>query len=166
MGMGRWGLLLVAAGGLLGFRGYHETRVRWGSSVEPEDVTLEEMIRRGGEGNTHFRVCDFALVDGYCYKEENGHWSMVYIPAFPRPAGSPPFLLTPPPGPVPVIVMTGQAHSAGDVVDLATQPTLTGMVLNRVQSLGSEQRELLAPRYPETDFDKCLIFNHGRSTIH
>jgi hypothetical protein len=166
MGMGRWGLFLVAAGGLIGFLGYHETRIRWGSSIEPEDVTLEELIRRGGEGNTHFRVRDFALVDDFVIEEKNGRWSMVYIPAFPRAAGQLPMLADAPPGPVPVIVMSGQVHSEGDVVDLGNQPTLAGMVINRVKSLSSQQRNLLAPRYPDTDFDKCLIFNHGRATIH
>jgi hypothetical protein len=62
--------------------------------------------------------------------------------------------------------MSGQVHSPGEFIDLSNQPSLTGMVLNRVKSLSSKQRELLVPMYPDTDFDQCLIFNHGRATIH
>jgi len=163
MGMGRWGLFLLAAGGLIGALGYYETRVRWGSSVEPEDVTLEEMIQRGGEGNTHFRIRDFGLdVVGAVYEDKNGRWSMVYVPAFPRAPGRP--LETA--DQVPVIIMTGQVHSMGELIDLSNQPSLTGMVLNRVKSLNTEQRGLLSENYPNSDFEKSLIFNHSRVTIH
>src|SRR5262245_12626692 len=163
MGMGRWGLFLLVAGGVIGFLGYSETRVRWGSSIEPEDVTLEEMIQRRGEGNTHFRIRDFGLdALGTVYQTKNGRWSMAYIPAFPKAAGRD--LETA--DQVPVIVMTGKVHSMEELFEFAKQTSLTGMVLNRVKSLSSEQRSLLAESYPNCDFEKTLIFNHGRATIH
>jgi hypothetical protein len=38
-----------------------------------------------------------------------------------------------------------------------------GLMLNRVESLGSQERNLLQESYPNTDFSRCLIIQEDRT---
>jgi hypothetical protein len=42
------------------------------------------------------------------------------------------------------------------------QSTITGLVTNKIESLGHKQRKILEESYPGTDFIKCWIVDHDR----
>src|SRR5262245_14619285 len=163
--MGRTGLFLLIAGGVLGFLGYQETTLAAGMTPEPEEMTLAQLIERGIEGNPYIRVRDFSLGDNFVLEEKSGRWNMVYVPAAPRSPQVPPGIMVPLKSPIQVIVMSGKVRNDEELQNLAKEPALTGMVINRIKSLNKQQKELLVQSYPGTDFDSCLIFNHGRAVI-
>ena len=39
---------------------------------------------------------------------------------------------------------------------------MQGLVVNRIEELGSEEKDLLRQDYPGLDFNKCLILEEGR----
>jgi hypothetical protein len=163
--MGRLGLFALIAGGFLCFFGYKESTLGSGMTKDPEEMTLAQLIQRGPEGNPHVKIRDFSLGSNFVYEEKSGKWNMVYIPASPRPAQVPPGVPVDPTGPVQAIIMTGKVNNETELVTLALEPGLTGLVVNRIKSLNKEQKKLLSEKYPTTDFDKCIIFNHGRTVI-
>ena len=57
------------------------------------------------------------------------------------------------------------ARNSGDVERLAAEDTLTGMVINEIDGLGSEERKLLESSYPGVDFKQVLIFEPGRKPM-
>lgn len=159
--MARLGLFAIVIGGVLGFAGYAEWRVSKGASVEPEEVSLEQLIRRGPEGNAHVRVRDFNVGDNIVYEEQSGSWTKVYVPAFPLEPGEV-IPEAPPTGPVSALFKSTKAKNEDELLREFAAIPVQGLVTNRIESLGSEETKLLTESYPGTDFDKCLIVQIGR----
>jgi len=66
-GYGFWRLRLGIAGlvlgGMLLFAGFREWQLGAAASAQPEDLTLEQLIARGPDGNPNVRLHDFQLGD-------------------------------------------------------------------------------------------------------
>jgi hypothetical protein len=161
--MGRIGLLLAVVGGVLGFIGYQEYQVSVGASEEPEEIALADLVARGPDGNPHVKIKDFVCGLNLVYEEKGGKWQSVYIPTFPAEGGIVPKLQLPPSGPVPLIIKSSKAKNQDQADELTRESSIQGMVVNKIQSLGSKEKQLLIEHYPGTDFDKCLILQHDRT---
>jgi hypothetical protein len=159
----RISLLLVASGCLMGYYGIQEFRLTRKATKTPEDLTLQQLIARGPEGNAHVRIRDFVLGENFVYLKDsrNDVWQVVWAPAGPRQT-SPEVPRLTVPDPLRVIIKDPTARSEHDIWALAQQPYLQGMVINQIESVGSKEKEVLQRDFPRTDWESCLILEVGR----
>ncbi|HEU5119054.1 MAG TPA: hypothetical protein VFT74_20865, partial [Isosphaeraceae bacterium] len=94
----------------------------------------------------------------YQEKSKGGPWQCVWLPL--QPMG---FLGLAPGGPVRILFKTKKASNENELnqIFMGGGP-LRGMIVNKVESLGSEEKKHLTQGYPGIDFDKCYIFEHER----
>jgi hypothetical protein len=156
----RLGIVVLVLGCTLLFYGFKEWRLGAVASTTPEDLTLEALIARGPDGNPNVRVSDFMLGDNYVYfTDDSGfRWTNVLIPAMPKTMGEQSAHVLNPQ----VIVKTAHAASEDDVDTLRSRTKMQGLVINRIEELGSEEKDMLRQDYPGLEFNKCLILEEGR----
>ena len=168
------GVLIAAA---LVYGAFSEMSLGRGTDGGPKEITCAELGDLGSRANPHIEMTDFLLCEqSYVYKEEYGKWQAVWVPAVPfegeyheRVAdlleqGVPDDEI-PPPDNIRVIVKLTSAKNEYDVSRVGEQETVTGMVINRISSLGSEEKKLLREGYPGIDFDRCWIVHVGRTPM-
>lgn len=158
-------LLLIASFFLLGFA-WMERNLAVGASTTPEEISLKDLIARGPEGNPNIILKDYELGDNYVYDKEkySKSWKKVWVPVMavtdPEHAD--------PPGRhaavknVQAILVSTRVKNESELVDRLDQERLPGMVTNRIDSLGYQEKELLSKSYPNANLDKCLIIEEGR----
>jgi hypothetical protein len=157
----RIGILLLIAGGFLIYLGVQEWQLSKSASAEPEAITLQALVARGPTGNPHVLVSNYDLDEDrlvYEAAENNAPtgWTRVWVPVAPSGEAQPgqPF-------PVQAVIRSKRVHSAPDVHLL--QPTVHGVVVNGIESLGREEKKLLEEVAPGTDVSRCLIIDDDRS---
>jgi hypothetical protein len=156
----RIGLAFLVIGGVLIYFGVQEWQLAKSASAEPEAITLLALVARGQTGNPHVLVSNYEVNEnGLVYQPgENAAagWSRVWVPVAPSGETEPgkPF-------PVRAVIRSKRVHSVADVHLLT--PTVRGMVINGIESLGSEERKLLEEVAPGTDVSRCLIVDDDRS---
>ena len=108
----------------------------------PEVVTITELGADDGTRNVHLAVTDFQFGDGFVLEEEEGEWKRVWVP-----------ILTPEGKWTdrPVVLHTTRVANEGDLDRLYQRETVTGIVTNFRQGLGSNQRKEFAKSYPSAD---------------
>lgn len=155
----RLGGALLIFGVMLLIAGVREWQLGIASSAAPEDVTLEALIARGPDGNPNVRVSDFALGDDYlAISDYHDFWQSVLIPAMPKTMGEQSaHVLTPK-----VIVKSTIIKSDDGIQSLGSRVRLQGMVINRIEELGREEKSQLLELYPGLDFSKCIILEESR----
>jgi len=63
-----------------------------------------------------------------------------------------------------VLVKTKSFKTVGSIPDgIADRPSIQGLVINQIDSLDSEEEELLLSSFPGLDMDKVLILEDGRT---
>lgn len=159
--------LLLAAmigGGFLIYFAYQEWRAGSRAASDPEEVKLADLIARGPTGNPHVRVSDFDAGNNYVYQEGEygGRWESVLVPAAPITPGAaenkPDAEVKNPQ----MIIKSKHVHSESELEQLLQKPAVEGLLINSIESLGSDEKNQLASQYPGVDFDKCLILEEGR----
>jgi hypothetical protein len=170
-------LLLVIFGGVILYVGIKEWRLSQAASPNPQTITCDQLEKKGPGNNLHVVLTDFILCEGsYVYqgsKNDNSRWTKVWIPAVPidgeyvqqlkrmiaenKTSGE-----IPKPKNLKVIVKTSNVHSESELDDYAKHQTIQGLLVNKVESLGSEERNILAGSYPGIDFSNCYILEEGR----
>ncbi len=155
----RFVLALVIGGGVLLFFGVQEIRLSSATDAEPQAITCAELAASGPGQNAHVVMGDFLLCSfAFVYEEKNNKWSKVWVPAVPlggefhqqllsmldaegNLSGEPPM-----PTDVKVIVKTSDVSNNDDLSNMGDQDTLQGVVINNIESLGSENNEILRER--------------------
>lgn len=182
--MGRVKIVLIVIGlGALFFGGM-EWQLKTVAKDTPQRISAAELEARGPGDNANIILTDFLLCEQafvYEYKQSRGgggeRWSKVWIPAVPLngpyhrqilsmlgPNGEiPPNL--PNPQDIRIIVKSTDARNEADVSAMAAADTLEGVVTNKIESLGGEEKRRLAESYPGTDFTKCWIIHKGRKPM-
>jgi hypothetical protein len=172
----RIAIVLFVLGVVLLVYGFYEWRLSAGASARPEEVALRDLIARGPDGNPNIILKDFEVIDANFVIEQdekggpNSPWTKVWMPVVPAgtvPPGQPGALpFNPPqpqlPGRIQALIYSTRIRNEADVQTRCKVPKLRAMVINRIQSLGSEEKKHLQEGYPGTDFDKCLIIQEGR----
>jgi hypothetical protein len=160
--MFRFGLILIVVGGVLGWLGIKEWRLSSGASDKPKQVTLKDLIAQGPGDNAHIVLMDFVLCENLVYQSNKNSttWSKAWIPIVPKPSGGEQVISKP--TSFHAILYCPNVKNQVDAASLANRPTLKGMVINDIESLGAEETKLLKQTYPNTDFDKCLIIEPDR----
>jgi hypothetical protein len=159
----RLGIALIVIGCILGYFTFREGQLASTASAKPEEISLKALVARGPEGNAHIILKDYVAFPQSAVvwsKEDTPNtYTHVFIPIAPpdatRVEGKPPPKLD-------ALIKSFKAHSDQAVAQLASQPTIKGMVINRIESLGKKDRELLQQDFPATDFNRCLIVQDGR----
>src|SRR5262249_2912344 len=158
----RLGILLIVVGCILGYFTIQEGRLAATASATPQEITLQQLIARGPEGNAHIILKDFDFCDNLVRQQsEHGTtWTKIWVPVVPRQGnreGAGGQVQN-----VQAIVKSSKVHGEFELNNFTQQTSLQGMVTNRIDSLGSEERKILQQSYPQTDFSKCLIIEDGR----
>ncbi|MCB9881978.1 MAG: hypothetical protein H6834_09325 [Planctomycetes bacterium] len=165
-------LAAVIGGGVLTFFGIQEMRLSSAAKAEPQAITLAELAANGPGDNAHVEVKDFIFaINLYVYEEKSkgGAWKRAWIPALPLggpwhqevvklPEGAD----LPKPSTFSVIVSTDAAKNEAELMALGDKETLQGMIINKIESLGKDEKKILADSYPTVDLDKCWILEVGR----
>ena len=166
----RWYLLLGIASVALIMLGFKEARLAAAASSTPQQLSCQQLATNGPGDNAHVVLTDLLLCGGsYVYAERNGRWTEAWIPAVPlggayhqQLAALGPVAEVPPPANIRVIVKLPSVRGDSDVARFAAQEKLQGMVINDIESLGTEEKSILADGYPGVDFGRCWIVEQGR----
>ena len=177
--MGRIKLLLVIGGIVLAFFGVQEARLASGAKPEPKAITCGELSASGPGDNAHVSVSDcLPLTQAFVYesksKSDTSTWSTVWVPVVPRDgeyvkmlrdkvaAGEDLKANLPPPTDIRVLLKSKKVHNQGELAMIESAETLTGLVTNKTESIGSQEKKYLSESYPGIDFTKCYILDHER----
>jgi hypothetical protein len=169
---------MLVGGGVLVFFGVQEMRLSKAAKAEPQSITAAELIKSGPGDNAHVVMKDFILCGNafvYQAKKGGGAWKNVWVPAVPmggeyhkklvemlKPDGTLNGSL-PTPTDIRLIVKSSKVSNEQEMGSLADQDTLQGVIVNKIESLGGEQKKILKESYPSINFDNVLILEHARS---
>jgi hypothetical protein len=122
---------------------------------------LKQLVEKGYGANNFIVLKEFLYSNDFLYKPLRANvpdgawdsaWTPVLVPGQPFDKAAK----------FQAILFWPDVRSKAQYDEFLQQQKLKGMVINEVQSLTSEQKNLLKETYPETDFDKCLIIEVGR----
>jgi hypothetical protein len=157
-----FGIFLVIFGVVFVVLGFKEGGVSSESSQTPEEISLKELIARGPNGNPNVIVTDFILCENFVYKTDHGRWSGAWIPAVPADSLTPGQKRGGSPTKIQALIFTINAQSDAELNQRCNQPKLRALVVNKITSIGAQEKSLLQNAYPGTDFAQCLIIQEGR----
>ncbi|HEY7086846.1 MAG TPA: hypothetical protein VH518_02080 [Tepidisphaeraceae bacterium] len=171
-------LICVIAGGFLLWFGLKEWRLSQAASVTPQKISCAELEKSGPGSNAHIILTDYVLSpSGFVYqgtKNSDATWSIIWIPAVPSDgeyvkqvlklvqAGEKDVDKLPVPKNIKLIVKTRTVHNETELDQFRDRETIEGLIVNKVEALGSQERNLLASSYPGIDFSTCYILEEGR----
>jgi hypothetical protein len=183
-------LALMVAGGVMCFIGYQEYSVGEGTSQEPTDVALADLEQGTSAPNNHLRVGEHLAIYEeliYCYtddlvlSQEPTDTTRVDYAYYPIVSLVHPFVqgvfeldrLTPEEAEAKaqdlwlddfkVLVRTNRFSTVGELPETyGRERAVEGLIVNRISSLGWEERSLLAESFPDLDLDSILILQEGR----
>ena len=170
-------LLMIVCGLILLVFGVQEYRLASESSQTPQKITCAELAANGPGKNAYITLTNARLCgESFVYKTDPrgivNEWKQVWIPAVPpniRLVDSLANLVkelrgeTPPkPKDIHVLIKTSHVKDEKALRALAGQGEITGLVTNKIESLGSKEKEILEQNYPGIDFDRCYVIEHDR----
>jgi hypothetical protein len=172
-------VVVIIFGAVLGFLGFKEWRLGQVASPTPQKITCAQLERNGPGDNAHVEMSGFLLCpSGFVYKGKKGDsstWSVIWVPAVPLDGeyvrqmkqavasrGDQALENFPPPKNVKLIVKSSHVRNQQEFEQFGDRGSLGGLIVNKVESLGSEERNLLASSYPGIDFSTCYILEEGR----
>src|SRR3954469_5130438 len=177
--MGRILLIIIVLGGMLAWFGFQEWRLASAASTTPQTIACADLEAKGPGNNAHVILTDFLLCpSGFVYesssKGNDSSYTKIWIPAVPlhgeymeelkklKDSGKD-LSTVPPPKNVRVIVRSSHVHNDGELEKLGDRDTIQGLIVNKVDSLGSKEKEILAGQYPGINLDTCWILDEGRT---
>lgn len=176
--MTRLKLVVLGVGAFLAWMGYQEWKLGSVAASAPQGITCAELEASGPGDNAHVLLSDFLLSEqAFVYEgyENSSRWNKIWIPAVPLGGAYHQQLLQyvdasgrfttddlPLPTSFRVIVKSSRIHDEQQLATVAGADTLQGLIVNEVESLGSDERRLLAQSYPGIDLDSVYILEHGR----
>jgi hypothetical protein len=162
--MTRFGLLVLVGAAFLGYLTYTEGTLAFQSSAQPEQISLQDLIARGPEGNGHVLLTQFVLCADMVQQTEGkkSEWTGVWIPIIPIEEADPRAADPPTPRNIKALIFSTNIRNEAGIRNRLAKPQVQALVTNRISSLADDTRKLLRQRYPQTDFDRCLIIQEGR----
>lgn len=177
-------LAMLIGGIVLAYFGIQEWRLASAAKAEPQTMTCSELEAKGPGDNAHVSLTKFFLCQqSFVYeakKNNESHWNKVYVPAVPLDS---PYMKTvaemleqnpklqnlPPPPEIKVLVKSSHVSNHQELENLAMLgiqgPALNGLVTNKIESIGSEEKKILEQNYPGIDFTKCYLIDHDRKPV-
>jgi len=190
--MVRLGVVLIVLGAVLGVYGSREAFVSSGARSEPTAVELAKLEAGETPDNYYVRIGEhvplypaalFAYKTSKYSKEEPGpgppitycfypivsrsHPAVQAIEGFARKAGAagnlPDLEMLPDVTDFRVLVKTKRFETAGSIPDNTNvAASVEGLIINRISSLGSDEKDLIRKQFPKVNLDKVLILEEGR----
>ncbi len=176
--MFRLKVAMIVGGGLLVFMGVQELRLLAKSSGTPQEIRLADLAARGCGDNANIVLTDFiACPTCFVYESEQGReqgpYKVVYVPALElggewhreamavaeQQGDNAPL---PSPRSFQVILKLRDVPSQKRLWSLLDKDTVRGMVINSIESIGSEERRLLSEGYRGVDVSNCYIIEIDR----
>ena len=173
-------LVLIVIGGVVAFMGFEEFKVSSGASAEPVDVELATLEQGGELPNVHARITGhIAVYGGSVYEYEQGQnaggapgvGAKVNHCYYPILSIEHPFIQAVASDNenadfdnFAVIVKTDRFKTVGAIPDgIDAVDSIQGLVVNRITSLDSEEKDLVRQSFPGVNLDKLLILEDGRA---
>jgi len=185
-------LIMIGIGGVLMFVGFQEFRVSQGTSTKAELLDLSAVEAGEKPGNSHVKIGGHTAVHGgaiYEYRQSkysnadptpktkithayypiiskehpfNVGWAELaqkYASLDEIPEGEKlPELTT-----FSVIVKTKRFETIGNIPDgINDEKSVQGLLINRIEGLDSEERNLILQSFPQVDVDQLLLLEEGR----
>ncbi len=171
--MVRLKLALIIGGGVLVFFGIQEWRLGSGCKSEAQKIKCSDLEAKGPGENAHIILTDFCLPNSsiiYNKDTKSGKYTCIWVPAVPNEgdyvkqyreamqAG------TQPSGPtgIKVIVESKNVKNDAQLDEFGNKTEIEGTIVNKIESLGSDERKLLVSSYPGSSIDACYILEEGR----
>lgn len=151
--MNRGFIVIIVLGGAAFFFGCMEWQLKTVAKEVPQTISAADLSARGYGDNANVIVTGVSLCDNFVYEEKNNRWQKVWVPAVPigQACG----------GNIRLIVTDGNCRSEGDVQNMDTG-SIQGLIINKIASLGGEERKMLEGSYgPLGD---VMILQRNRST--
>lgn len=155
------GCLVLCAGIGAFVMAYQEYHLGTKASAEPQKITCRQLADKGPGENLHIILTDFTTPHevSVVYEQDKynkDRWTKVWVPLTPNDLPDAPHDFR-------VILQSDKFHREADVTALEKGGEIHGLVVNDVESLGTEEQKLLRREYPATDLSKCWIIQHDRS---
>jgi hypothetical protein len=150
----------------------------------PQRISAAELEAKGPGDNANIVLTDFLLCEqGYIYEYKkkriggNETWTKVWVPIVPLGGAYHTQVLSmlgpngeirgelPRPQNIKILVKSTKARSESDIAAMGAADTLEGLVINKIESLGSDEKQKLAESYPGIDFSQCYIIEAGRKPM-
>jgi hypothetical protein len=169
-------LIIAVLGGIIVFWGAQEFRVSQGTSAEPVAADLAALESGQEPPNPHMQLgAHLALYPELVYEVTQSK----YASGVPGPTAKVNHCYYPiisPDHPVvrsgdpnarlnqfAVLVRSKRFKTIADIPDESRQEaSISGLVVNRIQSLDKEERKLILESFPSLDLDKVLLLEDGR----
>ncbi len=175
-------LAMLIGGCVLAYFGFQEWRLASAAKATPQTITCAELETKGPGDNAHVSLTKvFVCQQSFVFeakKNNESHWNKIWVPAVPLDGEymktvksmleqDPKLENLPPPQNIRVLVKSAKIANHGELEGLALQGLQTGgaidgLVINKIESLGSEEKKILEQSYPGIDFTKCYIIDHDR----
>ncbi len=155
--MNRLKLIAIAIGVGVFIAGWMEWQLKTVAKTQPQRLTAAELAARGPGNNAHVILTNYDLCDNFVYestRRNGGTWKKVWVPVVPAGQGC---------GPQIQIIIADTKISGPEQIGMVAGQ-VQGLVINKISSLGREERRLLSETYPGADFSKVWIVQNGRST--
>ena len=168
-------LVPLILGAVLFFVGWQEWRLGTKAKTQPQTISATDLGARRPGSNAHIILTNFAPSDGaYVYMGQKGgggavvgRWQKAWVPAvaqgmpiFGGPMGMPGGPVVG--GDIRIIIKTTKAGDENELRNIVNQPTLQGLVVNEVERMSGQEKQLLTDSYPGVDFNRCWIVEVGR----
>lgn len=166
---------MVVIGCVLAFFGFKEYKLGQVAKAEPTTITCAALASNGPGENAHVKMSDFLMSDSMVYEEKNGKWQKVWVPAVPMGGEFHKKVLAmidedgnlkgeiPVPTNIKIILKLNDCRNEADLDRYADADSIQGIVVNEIESLGSEERGILESSYPGVDFNTCHLIEVGRN---
>ena len=152
-------LLALVSGGVLVFFGWQQRTLFVKCSEAPVKISLAELEKKGAGDNVYYQITDFTMGSDFITEEDRqGNVTRAWVPLYAATAESGP-------SQVQVVLLTKQlSDSSDEAIGRYRQKrkTLTALVVNDVQSLGSREKANLEEHYPSTNFTGALLLEDER----
>ena len=153
-----WNIAMVFGGVVMFMLGVNESRLAGKSRPTPDNITLSELLANGNGGNIYLTISGIEPQNGEYVAETrdraNTRFSKVFIPCVPSNSNERSAKL---------VLFSTDASNDMEVQGLMNRRTHTGMIVNDIRGLGSDERNLLASNLGGTSPDSVLIFELGRT---
>ncbi|MBL8813664.1 MAG: hypothetical protein JNM43_26090 [Planctomycetaceae bacterium] len=150
---------LGVLGAVFTFMGFRDFLHASKAGAEPDKLTAAQLIARGAEGNPYVEISDFMTGDNFVYEEENGRWNKVWIPF--GDFGE----MMNPGTPVKGVMKSNRVKSQMELEGEFGKPVIRGMVMNAIESLGSEEKKILSGSYPGSNLDNLIIVDVSKDPV-
>ncbi len=171
----RFILAIFIGGGFLCYMGYQEVVLRGVAKAEPQALTVQQLINDGIGENANVKLEEFIVCEwAYIYKGDAGDMDTVWVPLIPVNGAYHQKLMAafdengnqigdvPPLENVRVVLKSSDIGNETELGQLQEAHTITGMVINEVESMSGEELDLLRESYPRTNASQIQLVEHNR----